>query len=90
MFANLLLRLRNLPPRASEEAFVREVTVVRPIPRNRRSELLLVIGWFLIGIKCWVTFWAVDRYDMPINAWWIVAPTLVAAAVCTWIYRRRN
>jgi hypothetical protein len=51
---------------------------------------LLMGGWFLIGIKCWGTFWAVNRYNMPINAWWIVAPTIAAAAVCTWIYRRRN
>jgi len=90
MFANLLFRLRNLSPRVAEDPFVREVTVTRPVPRSRRSELLLIIGWGLVGLKCWATFWAVKHYTMPVNAWWIVAPSLLAAAVCTWIYWRRN
>lgn len=90
MFTNLLLRLRHLSPRAAEDPFVREVNVTRPVPRSRRSEWLLVIGWFLISLKCWATFWAVEHYAMPINAWWIVAPSLAAAAICTWIYWRRN
>jgi hypothetical protein len=90
MFANFLLRLRNLSPRAAEDPFVREIRIMRPVPRSRRSEMLLLVGWLLIALKTWGTFWIVQRYQMPFNPWWIVAPTLAAAAVCTWIYWRRN
>ena len=90
MFANLLLRLRNLSPHVADDPFVRDVRVSHPIARNRRSELLIVGGWGLIGLKCWGTFWVVQRYAMPFDPWWIVAPTIAAAAVCTWIYWRRN
>ena len=90
MFANLLLRLRSLSPHVAENPFVRDVKVTRPVPRNRRSELLILLGWGLIALKCWGTFWMVGHYHMPFNAWWIVAPSIVSAAVCTWIYWRRN
>jgi hypothetical protein len=90
MFANLLPFRRRQTPR-HDTAFVRDVSVKRrPIGRNRRSERLLAVGWVLILLKCWGTIWAVDHYAMPINAWWIVFPTLVAAALCTWMYWRRN
>jgi hypothetical protein len=62
----------------------------RHIGRNRRSERWIVLGWVLIGFKTWGTFWLVEHYDMPFNAWWIVLPTILAAAACTWIYWRRN
>ena len=90
MFANFLLRLRNISPHLADHPFVREVRVTRPIRRNRRSEVLLIVGWLLIALKCWATFWMVAHYRMPFNSWWIVAPTLGAAAICTWIYWRRN
>jgi hypothetical protein len=90
MFANLLFRLRNLTPSVANDPFVQAVRVSQPIPRNRRSEVLLVAGWGLIGLKCWATFWLVERYTMPFDPWWIVAPTIAAAAICTWIYWRRN
>lgn len=90
MFANLLPFRRRQTPRTNT-AFVRDVAVKRPpIRRNRRSEVLLVVGWGLILCKCWGTFWVVERYQMPFNPWWIVLPTFVAAALCTWVYWRRN
>jgi hypothetical protein len=89
MFANLLpFRRRSTP--SSDHAFVREVNVSRPVPRNYQSELWIVVGWMLIGLKTWGTFWLVEHYAMPFNPWWIVLPTYVCAVACTWIYWRRD
>lgn len=90
MFANLLPFLRRNSSTSSEMAFVRDVQVQRPIGRSRRSERWILLGWLLIGFKTWGTFWLVQHYKMPFNPWWIVLPTFFAAAVCTWIYWRRN
>jgi len=89
MFANLL-RFRRRPTPPNDAAFVRNVQVSRPTGRNSRSEFWIVLGWLLIGLKTWGTFWLVQRHDMPFNPWWIVLPTFVAAGACTWIYCRRN
>lgn len=90
MFANLLQLLNRQLTSNGDDAFVREVRVHHRVSRNRRSEQLLLWGWILIGVKSVAMFWLVDRYAMPFNAWWIVAPTLIAAAVCTWVYLKRN
>lgn len=90
MFANLLPQRPRPHPGAIDRAFVREVRIPRRSGRNRASEALLAAGWLLILGKCAGTFWVVQRYAMPINAWWIVAPSLAAAAACTWIYLRRD
>ena len=90
MFANLLPFRRRDDGHSSDLAFVREVTVKRPVRRSRRSELLIGFGWALIGLKTWATFWVVGHYSMPFNPWWIVLPTFAAAALCTWVYLRRN
>lgn len=89
MFANLL-PFRRRPAPSPERAFVRDVNVRRQMPRSRRSEFWIVLGWLLIGLKTWGTFWLVDHYQMPFNAWWIVLPTYFCAVACTWIYWRRN
>jgi hypothetical protein len=90
MFANLLQWIQRRAAPDYEQAFVAEVRVHRRTPRNRRSELLLAVGWALVIIKCWAMFWLVSHYTMPFNAWWIVGPTVLSAAVCTWIYVRRE
>lgn len=92
MLANLLHFLHRR--RAAEDydlAFVEAVDVRKPrVGRSRRSETVLWVGWTLIAFKS-VTVWGLIRtYSMPVNPWWIIAPTVVAAAVCTWLYVRRH
>lgn len=91
MLANLLHFFHRR--RAAEEydnAFVRSVEVRPPRgPRNRKSERVLVAGWILIALKCVAVAWSIRAYAIPVNPWWIIAPTLLAAGVCTWIYIRR-
>jgi hypothetical protein len=59
-------------------------------PRSRRVELVLAIGWVLVLIKSVVVHWACEHYGVPFNAWWLIGPTLVFAALCTWLYWRRD
>lgn len=92
MFANLL-QLLGRRPRAGhyDLAFVAAVEVAAPREsRSRRSEWLLVICWLLIGLKSWGVWWLVEAYRMPFDAWWIIAPTLGAGAVCTGLYLWRR
>lgn len=90
MFHHLTSAFRSPSPQDANGAFVADVQVKRIEPRSRRAERLLLVGWLLIALKCWATFWVVHHYAMPFNPWWIVAPTVAAAAACTWIYVRRN
>ncbi len=91
MLANLLHFLNRR--RAAEDynhAFIKGVEVLRPqSARSRRSEAVLLAGWVLIAVKCWGVWWLIARYRMPVDPWWIIAPTVAAAAVCTWLYLRR-
>ena len=92
MFANLLQLIARRPRTGAYNlAFVSEVRVATAREsRSRRSEWLLAICWALIGLKCWGTWWLVEAYRMPFSAWWIIAPTIGAAAVCTGLYLLRR
>ena len=71
--------------------FVHELHVEHPRePRSRRLELVLVIGWFLILLKCAAIYWACLRYQVPISPWWLIGPTLAFATLCTVVYWRRD
>lgn len=92
MFADLLQLFTRREAKADdyEHAFVKDVAVTAREPRSVRSEKLLVFGWVLIAAKCVLTWWAVDAYKVPVNEWWIIAPTVFMAMVCTVLYLRRR
>lgn len=88
MFANLLQLIAGRPRPGYERGFVREVTVIQPLPsrRNPRTEKLILAGWLLILAKSWLMIWLVGKYHVPINANWVIVPTVAFAAVCTGAY----
>jgi hypothetical protein len=90
MLANLLRLISRNPPRSYEDAFVQEVIVTRKTPRNRRVEQLLVIGWLLIAAKSVLVIWVIHRWHVPFSPWWVIAPTVAFAALCTAIYLWRE
>ncbi len=92
MLANLLHFLhRRRTAEEYESAFVEGVEVRTPREkRSRKSERILIVGWVLIALKALLVWWAIRAYAMPLNPWWIIAPTLGAAGVCTWLYLRRR
>jgi hypothetical protein len=56
------------------------------MPRSRRLEWILGIGWVLIAFKWWAVTWAVTKYHIPIHPLWINLPTVVFGATCTVVY----
>ncbi len=73
-----------------ERGFVREVNVRERPPRNPRVEHVIEICWVVIALKSVAVVWLFDRYHVPVNPLWVIAPTLVFAALCTLVYLLRN
>ena len=86
MFANLLELISRRAPQTYENAFVEKVTVIKKTPRNRRVEQFLIAGWVLIALKSVLVFWAIHRWHVPFSPWWVVAPTVMFATLCTALY----
>lgn len=86
MFANLLELIIRKPPQACEAVFVEKVVVTRKTPRNRRVEQIIIAGWVLIALKSVLVIWAIHRWHVPFSPWWVIAPTVMLAALCTAIY----
>jgi hypothetical protein len=87
MFANLIHFItRRPPPEDYDLAFVKEVSVRAKPVRNPRVERLILICWVLIAGKCWLVTWLVEKYHVPIDPLWVIAPTLLFALLCTAVY----
>ncbi len=43
----------------------------------------LIVAWVLILAKCGFVWWAIDHWQVPIHAAWIIVPTLMMAALAT-------
>ncbi|RKX34685.1 MAG: hypothetical protein DRP71_06190 [Verrucomicrobia bacterium] len=50
---------------------------------SRAHLLFLEIAWVVIIAKCIAVAWAVNHWSIPINAAWVIVPTLIFAAVVT-------
>jgi len=92
MFVNLLhLLTGNSPSKPDyDQAFVRDINVRAVEPRSRLVEQRLIVGWLLIVLKCFLVGWAITHYRVPINAWWIILPTVGMGLACTMLYWKRG
>jgi hypothetical protein len=90
MFANLLQLITRRPPPDYSPEFIKEVNIRTRTRRHPKVERLLWICWLLIIVKCVVVFWACAHYHVPFNPLWVVAPTVLFAAVCTAVYYWRD
>jgi len=90
MFADLVRLISRRPPADYERSFVREVRVSHKAPRNRRVERVIALCWVLIVIKSLAVLWLFDRYHVPVNPLWVIAPTFIFAALCTAVYLLRD
>jgi membrane protein YdbS with pleckstrin-like domain len=90
MFADFLRLINRRPPQDYERRFVREVSVHTRAPRNRRVERVIALCWILILAKSAAVLWLFGRYHVPVNPLWVIAPTIVFAALCTLIYPLRD
>lgn len=46
----------------------------------------LLGAWVLILAKCVAVWWAIDHWQVPIHAAWIIVPTLMMAALATAVW----
>jgi len=90
MFADLVRLISRRPPVDYERGFVRGVKVRERAPRNRRVERVIAICWVIILVKSFAVIWLFDRYNVPVNALWVIAPTIAFAALCTAVYLLRD
>ena len=86
MFADLFRWINPRTPETYEQAFVAEVQVVRPVPRNPRLEKIILLCWGLIAVKHVAVIWAVHRYAVPFHQLWINAPTFLLGLLATLVY----
>ena len=75
---------------AYDLSFVKEVSVRTKPVRNRRVERFILLCWVLIAGKTWLVTWLVDKYHIPFNALWVVAPTVAFALLGTAVYYVRR
>jgi membrane protein YdbS with pleckstrin-like domain len=90
MFADFVRLISRRPAVDYERGFVRGVRVSGRAPRNRRVERVLAVCWVLIVLKSFAVVWLFDRYHVPVSPLWVIAPTVVFAALCTVVYMLRD
>ena len=90
MLADLFRWSNHRAPEAYEQAFVAEVAVRRPVPRNPRLEKLILLCWGLIAVKHIAVIWAVHHYAVPFNQLWVNAPTFLLGLLATAAYYWRE
>lgn len=90
MFANLLQLIGRRPsPEVAHGAFVQEVVVHHPEPRNPKVERLIFICWILIAVKHVAIIWVCRHYPVPFHQLWVNFPTWLLGVLATGIYMWR-
>jgi hypothetical protein len=90
MFANLLRFFSTHDRDAFDTAFITEVRVGEPVPRNPRAEKIILVCWLLIAVKHVAVIWAVHHYAVPFHQLWVNFPTFLLGIVATWVYYARD
>lgn len=90
MLADLVRLINRRTSADYERGFVRDVKVRGRTPRNPRVERLFIICWAVIVAKSFLVIWLFDHYHVPVNALWVIAPTIAFAALCTAVYLLRD
>jgi hypothetical protein len=57
---------------------------------SRFARWFLGVAWLVIVAKCFVVWWAIPHYHVPVHPLWIIGPTLFFAALVTVIWTRHH
>ena len=90
MFADLLQWLLRRPTPAYDDAFITDVQVRQPVPRDPKVERLILVCWILIAVKHGLVIWAVHHWRVPFHQLWVNAPTWILGVVATFAYYQRD
>ena len=57
-----------------------------------RARWFMAIAWLIILAKCVLVSWAINHWQVPFNAAWIVGPTIAFAALASgiWLTHQRE
>jgi hypothetical protein len=57
-----------------------------------RVRWLMAMAWILILAKCILIWWAVEHWQVPVHAFWVIGPTLVFAGLASllWLTHARE
>ncbi len=56
----------------------------------RRMRWFMAVAWMVIAVKCLLVWWAIGHWNVPVHPLWVIAPTLLFAALVTglWLVHR--
>jgi hypothetical protein len=59
---------------------------------SKKARWFMAVAWIVIAAKCVVVAWAMEHWRVPFNSAWIIAPTLVFAALASvlWLTHPRE
>ena len=86
MFADLFQLKTRRSPDGIDRAFISEVHVSRPVPRDPKVEKIILICWVLIAVKHVAVIWAVQHYHVPFHQLWVNVPTFMLGLLATVVY----
>lgn len=57
-----------------------------------RVRWIMAVAWLIIIVKCFLVWWAVGYWHMAFHPLWVVAPTIIFAALATglWLTHREE
>ena len=90
MFADLFQFRTRRAADGIDRAFVAEVNIKRPVPRDPRVERIILVCWGLIAVKHVAVIWAVHHYAVPFHQLWINFPTFLLGLLATFAYYARE
>ncbi len=88
MLADLFNFKEPRDPAEYDHAFIADVHVTQPTPRDPKVERFIFICWVLIAIKHVAVIWLVHHYRVPFHQLWVNAPTWLLGVVATLLYYR--
>ena len=90
MFADFFQFKARRSPADYDRAFIEEVRVRQPVPRDPKLERLILLCWVLIAIKHVAVIWAFHHYPIPFHQLWINFPTFLLGLLATLAYYLRE
>jgi hypothetical protein len=90
MLADFFQLKARRSPADYDRAFVAEVRVHQPVPRDPRLERIILLCWVLIAVKHVAVIWAVHHYPIPFHQLWINVPTFLLGLLATLAYYLRE
>ncbi len=52
----------------------------------KRVRWFMMVAWVVIAVKCLLVWWAIGHWNVPVHPMWVIAPTVMFAALVTGIW----